>query len=313
VIGPGWIAAGMMIYFLYARGRALPIREEIFAVDAPVVPSDGRFRILVPVVDTDQVLPMVPAMLRLAESSDGGVELVHLVAVPDQVPLSDAYRYALPGTEAEVEASLYLPAKRLVNSSILYCRNPARGILYQARAGRADLILLGWQGRASEAGRLFGRTLDQVLERATCDVAVIRPGGRTPFLNVLVPVAGGPSSERALEIAGMLADPKKGIVTALHVQTASGHPLDIAALVTKVCRASSMSCDRFSGRVLVAEDPRAAILREAAAADLVVLGATEGRFRRLVAATLPGDIARSCDRPLVIVRTAGRHRRSRAQ
>jgi len=290
VIGPGWIAAGLLIYYLYARSRALPIREEIFAVDAPVVPSGGKFRILVPVADADQVLPMVPAMLRLAESSDGGVELVHLVAVPDQVPLADAHRYALPGTEGTVEASLYLPARRLVNSSVLYCRNPARGILYQARAGRADLILL---------------------ERATCDVAVMRPGGRAPFLNVLVPVSGGPNSERALEIAGMLADPKNGVVTALHVQTVRSRPVDITELVTKVCRQSSMSCDRFSGRVLVAEDPRAVILREAAAADLVVLGATEGRFRRLVAATLPGDIARSCDRPLVIVRSAGRHRHPR--
>jgi basic amino acid/polyamine antiporter, APA family len=312
VIGPGWIAAGLLIYFLYARTRALPIREEIFAVDAPVVPSDGRFRILVPVVDADQVLPLVPSMLRLAEASDGGVELVHLVAVADQVPLADAHRYALPGTEGTVEASLYLPARRLVNSSILYCRNPARGILFQAHAGRADLILLGWHGRVPEAGRLLGKTLDQVLERATCDVAVVRPGGRTPFLNVLVPVAGGPNSERALEIAGMLADPKKGIVTALHVQSGRNQLIDIAALVTKVCRESSMSCDRFSGRVLVADDPRAAILREAATADLIVLGATEGRFRRLVAATLPGDIARSCDRPLVIVRAMGRHRRSRA-
>jgi APA family basic amino acid/polyamine antiporter len=312
VIGPGWIAAGLLIYFLYARTRALPIREEIFAVDAPVVPSDGRFRILVPVADADQVLPLVPPMLRLAEASGGVVELVHLVAVPDQVPLSDAHRYALPGTEGTVEASLYLPARRLVNSSILYCRNPARGILFQARVGRADLILLGWRGRVPEAGHLFGRTLDQVLERATCDVAVVRPGGRAPFLNVLVPVAGGPNSERALEIAGMLADPKKGIVTALHVQSGRSQPLDITALVTKVCRESSMSCDRFSGRVLVADDPRAVILREAAGADLIVLGATEGRFRRLVAATLPADIARSCDRPLVIVRAAGRRRRLQA-
>jgi basic amino acid/polyamine antiporter, APA family len=312
VIGPSWIAAGLLIYFLYARTRAVPIREEIFAVDAPVVPSDGRFRILVPVADADQVLPLVPAMLRLAEASDGGVELVHLVAVPEQVPLTDAHRYALPGTEGEVEAGLYLPARRLVNSSILYCRNAARGILYQARAGGADLILLGWRGLESEAGRLFGRTLDQVLEQATCDVAVVRPGGKSPFLNVLVPVAGGPNSERALEIAGMLADPKRGTVTALHVQSARGQPLDVAAIVTKVCRESSMSCDRFCGRVLVSDDPRAVILREAATADLIVLGATEGRFRRLIAATLPGDIARSCDRPLVIVRAMGRRRRSRA-
>jgi APA family basic amino acid/polyamine antiporter len=261
------------------------------------------------VANADQVLPLVPVMLRLAEASDGGVELVHLVAVPDQVPLADAHRWAQPGTEGEVEAGLYLPARRLVNSSVLYCRNPARGILYQARAGKAGLILLGWRGRVAQSGRLFGRTLDQVLDRAPCDVAVMRPGGRPPFRIVLVPVAGGPNSERALEIAGMLADPEEGIVIALHVQTVRTRPFDLAALVTKVCRQSKVSCDRFTGRVLVAEDPRAVILREAAAADLVVLGATEGRFRRLVAATLPGDIARSCDRPIVIVRTMGRRHR----
>ncbi len=56
---------------------------------------------------------------------------------------------------------------------------------------------------------------------------MIRPGSRAPFLNVLVPVAGGPNSERALEIAGMLADPQKGIVTALHVQSSRSQPLDI--------------------------------------------------------------------------------------
>ena len=311
VIGPGWIAAGFAVYFLYSRSRALPIREEVFAVDAPEAPPDGRFRILVPVIDADHVLPLVPVMLRLVEASDGAVELVHLVAVPDQVPLSDAHRYAMPGREAAVEAGLYLPSDRIVANPVLYCRNPARGILYQARAAGADLILLGWRGGIPSAGSFFGGTLDRVLEHSPCDVAVIRPGPRALFLNVLVPVSGGPNSERALEIAGMLAEAKKGVVTALHVHTRRSAPLDIAALVKNVCRRTSVSCDRYRSRVVVDEDPRGVILQEAVGADLVVLGATEGPFRRLHTASLPWDIARSCDHSLVIVRT-GRRRRGRA-
>jgi len=311
VIGPGWIVLGLAVYFLYARTRALPIREEIFAVEDAAVPPDGRYRILVPVVDADQALPLVPAMRRLAEATDGTVQLTHLVAVPEKVPLSDAPLYAAPGTEAAVELGLYLPVRRLSGSRVLYCHDPGRGILYQARAGGADLILLGWRGGTPATGRLFGSTLDRVLSRAPCDVAVIRPGMGTQYVNVLVPVAGGPNSDLALRIAGMLANETLGTVIVLHVRTRRSRPVDIAAIITGVCRRTSLPCERYSGKVVVGENPREIILREARAADLVVLGATESRFRRLLAASLPADIARSCDRPLVVVRSGGRRRHAR--
>jgi APA family basic amino acid/polyamine antiporter len=205
VIGPGWIGGGLVLYILYSRRRALPIREEVFALESAPAPANGRFRILVPVADPDQVFPLIPPMVRIAEATAGVVELVHLVAVPDQVPLSDAASYALAGREAAVEAGLYLPSDRIANSSVLYCRNPARGILFQARAGSANLILLGWRGRPSGSEYIFGTTVDQVLEKSTFDVAVFKPNGKVPFRRVLVPVAGGPNSLRALEIAGMLA------------------------------------------------------------------------------------------------------------
>ena len=177
VIGPGWIGAGLIVYFLYSRTRALPIREEIFALEStpPRAGAGQRFRILVPVTDPDQVYPLIPPMLRLAEATQGIVELVHLVAVPDQVPLSDAPLYALAGREAAVEASLYLSSSRIANSAILYCRSPARGILHQARSGGASLILMGWRGRPSGSEHIFGTTLDQVLEQSAADVAVFKP------------------------------------------------------------------------------------------------------------------------------------------
>ncbi|MBE3131837.1 MAG: amino acid permease, partial [Acidobacteria bacterium] len=311
VIGPGWIAGGLLLYLLYSRTRALPIREEVFTLESAPAPdpADERFRILVPVADPDQVFPLIPPMIRIAEATAGVVELVHLVAVPDQVPLSDAASYALAGQEAAAEASLYLPSHRIANSSVLYCRNPARGILYQARAGGADLILLGWRGRPSGSEYIFGTTVDQVLERSTFDVAVFKPNGKVPFRKVLVPVAGGPNSHRALEIAGMLADPARGTVTALHVRTSRTTPLDLDALVASACARFALPCERYASRVVSSEDPRREILSAAAEADLVVLGATEGLWRRVLAMSLPEDIARSCGTSVVIVKTGRKRNR----
>jgi amino acid transporter/nucleotide-binding universal stress UspA family protein len=313
VIGPGWIAGGLLLYVLYARTRALPIREEVFTLESAPIPAaaNGKFRILVPVADPDQVFPLILPMIRIAEATAGVVELVHLVAVPDQVPLSDAPSYALAGQEAAVEASLYLPSQRIANSSVLYCRNPARGILYQARAAGADLILLGWRGRPSGSQYIFGTTLDQVLEKSTFDVAVFKPNGKGPFKNVLVPIAGGPNSRGALEIAGMLADPNGGIVTALHVLTPRTRPLDFEGLVASACARFSLPRDRYASRVLLSEDPRREILRAAAEADLVVLGATEGRWRRVLAMSLPEDVARSCRTSVVIVKSGRQRKRGR--
>jgi len=310
VIGPGWIAVGLLVYFLYSRSRALPIREEVFALESAPARSaaEQRFRILVPVAGPDQVYPLIPPMLRIAEATGGVVELVHLVAVPDQVPLSDAPLYALAGREGVLEASLYLPSSRIANTSILYCRNPARGILSQARAGGAKLILLGWRGRPSGSTHIFGSTLDQVLEKSTVDVAVFKPNGRGPFRRVLVPVSGGPNSSRALEIAGMLADPAGGTVTALHVQGARTRPLDLDALVAGACARFTLPCNRYASRVVTSDDPRREILQAAAEADLVVLGATEGRWRRILATSLPEDIALNCGTSVVIVKS-GRIRR----
>ncbi|MCK7509153.1 MAG: hypothetical protein MZV70_37350 [Desulfobacterales bacterium] len=93
-----------------------------------------------PVVDADQALPLVPAMRRLAEATDGTVQLTHLVAVPDQVPLSDAPLYAAPGTEAAVETRAVPagPAARGQPGAVLPRSGPGHPVPGPRRRRRPD-------------------------------------------------------------------------------------------------------------------------------------------------------------------------------
>ncbi len=303
VVAPAWVGAGVVVFYAWSRSHALPIREEILSVEESPPPTTAGYRILLPLMDLAHTLSMIPLARRLAGARQGVIELLHLLAVPDQVPLSAAGEHALPGQELIAEAMLYLTFQPSIGSSIVYCRSTARGILAEARQRRTDLILLGWRGTAQRRrGYVFGSTVDPILERAPCSVLVARNPGRPPFRRVLVPVAGGPNSRMALEIAGMLADPESGRVEALHVVRPGSRSPSANGYLAESAERSGLPASRFSMKTLVDEDPKAVILREARESDLVVLGASPtGFLRRVLRISLPELIARECDKPMVVV------------
>ncbi len=311
LVAPAWVGVGVVIFYAWSRSHALPIREEILSVEESRAPPTAGYRILLPLGDLARTLSMIPLARRLAGARQGTIELLHLLTVPDQVPLSAAREHALPGQELIAEATLYLSTQPAIDSSILYCRSPARGILSEARQRRADLILLGWRAStASRRGYVFGSTVDPVLERASCDVIVARNPGRPPYRRILVPVAGGPNGRLALELAGLLVEPESGQVEALHVYRPGARVLDLDVYLAEAAQGSGLPVQQFAMKILVAENPREVILREAQEADLVILGASPtGAWRRVLRISLPEEIARDCSKPLLVVRARPTFRR----
>jgi APA family basic amino acid/polyamine antiporter len=310
VVAPSWIAIGMVVFLLYSRKRALPIREEILAVEPiPLLreaQASGRQSIVMPVLDLESTLATVPLARVLAQASEGSIELLHLVSVPDQVPLADAGKLSLAGQEVIVEAMLYLATQPALGTSMMYCRNPSRGILWEARQKRADTLLLGWREASDHRGYVFGSTIDPILKRAACDVIIARKPGTPPYRRILVPIAGGPNTQLALELAALLSASEPGSVQALHVRRSGGRLIDADALVAGVALKAGVPVDRFDLQITVSEHPKRAILDQAGAADVVIIGSSPPGFRRRVLhISLPEEIARECDKPMIVVR-AGR-------
>jgi len=110
IVAPVWVLLGVALFQGYSKSRAVPTADEIHVFEEQEAPDTGNggCRLMVGVANPQSTLSLVLSAQRLCQAKDARVELLHMVPVPDQVPLTDAERYMNPGREAMVEAMLYL-------------------------------------------------------------------------------------------------------------------------------------------------------------------------------------------------------------
>ena len=303
VVAPVWVFSGLGVYLLYSRSRAVATADEIHVLEEERAPEGDEYRVMVAVANPETALGMVLTTYRLCGAKAARVELLHMVPVPDQVPLSDAERYMYEGREAIVESMLYLAPQFPLSSTIRYCRNVARGIVSAVRGHRTNLLILGWHGGGGGVLYRLGSTIDPVVEQAPCNVVVLKECREPSYRRVLVPLAGGPHSAFALEIASILADDEEGEVVAF---TVAGHRrFDIARLLADNVGRLHLPPERVQAKIVTARDVVQAILTEAEDYDLVVLGCTQDPLLYQFARhPIPETVARRTDKPVVMVKAA---------
>ena len=307
VVAPAWIVVGLIVYRFYGRSHVVQTRDEIVTFREEISPPSRAYRILVPVANPDSALKMVLQTMKIAEAKQAEVELLNMVPIPDQIPLSDAEKYMNVGEEAIAEAMLYLSARFPLSQTVRYCRNPARGILSAAREHQADLIIMGWRGRPRRRDFLFGSTVDPILERNPCDVIVLKNCTERSYGRILVPFAGGPHSLLALQTASILVEPGGGRVVPFNVTVPGKPTADIEAFLEQNVDASHCPIDLFEPKYGVAKDLQGEIERESEDHDLVVVGATGGRrFRQFAVTALPEALAERLEMPLIMVKARRR-------
>ncbi len=309
VIAPTWIGAGILIYHFYSKKRAVVTPDEIHVIEEERADTTGNYRVMVAVANPDNALAMVRNTYALCGAKQADVELLHMVPVPGQVPLSDADKYMMPGKEAIGETMLYLGPMFPVSSTFRYCRNVARGIVSAVRQKQVDLLILGWHGKRKSRRFAIGSTVDPVIERVPCDVVVFKQGaGGDKYKHALVPVAGGANSGLALDIASILV--AGGDVTLFTVDTGRHSRFDTGALIDEHLSQITESRVRVKTKTVRDSHVVSSILEEAgdesANYDVVVLGCTgEPLWRQVSSQPVPETIAQMCSKPVVMVKAAG--------
>jgi amino acid transporter/nucleotide-binding universal stress UspA family protein len=276
IVAPVWLAGGALVYFLYGKKHVVGTSDEIVTfTEAEPMPKEG-YRILVPVANPDNALQLLTETMKIAQAKNAQVDLLHMVQIPDQVPLADAEKYMNIGKEAIAEAMLYLQSRFPIRDTVRYCRNVARGILSAAREHQADLIIAGWPGRKRKHDLfLLGRTIDPLLERNPCNVILLHNCNQRIYKRILVPFAGGPHSRFGLEIASAMIDPKDGVIVPFNVTSPGQATIDIESFLEKHAEQFHCRLDRFQPQHAVAKNALSTIADAAADADLTIIGATE--------------------------------------
>ncbi|AQQ10055.1 putative amino acid permease YhdG [Sedimentisphaera cyanobacteriorum] len=308
IIAPIWILAGLAIYLLYSKDRVIAAEHEITVFDEQRNYKPKGYPVMVGLADPENAVDLVNGTYKLCSSKKKPhVELIHMVSVPEHISLSESEEYTEPGREAITEAMLYLSMHFPLNTTIRYCRNIARGIVSAVKEKKVKLLVLGWHGKPEN--RLFniGATIDPIVERAPCNVVIIKGSEKSKqrYKSVLVPVSGGPNSEYAAEIANIMAE-TDAKVTMLKVDTGQKRGFKLREFALNQAMRLRLRPDRFTTKTVKAKSSVIAILREAKNHELTVLGMTNrplGQFRGL---SVPEKIACRTSKPVVIAKAGGK-------
>ena len=307
IVAPAWILAGMFIYRLYSRSRALPVESEIRIIEEDEAPEGNEYGIMVPVANPENALSLVWNTHKIGRSRPSRIKLLHMVPVPDQVALTDAETYMTEGREGIVEAMLYLVQRFPVTTTFRYCRNIARGITSAVRERNVDLLIMGWHGKSGDRRFRIGSTLDPVISRAPCNIVILKNCGNKTFKDILVPLFGDANDGFALDTAERMVHEAEGEITAMPLRGAVRKQRGIWSeerYLERLLRRVSHQPVKVQLKPSPPMDPLRAVLRESEQHDLVVLGLSGSFLRQVGVPTVAEQIARQSSKPLVLAKAS---------
>ncbi len=294
----------------------------------------GRdYCVVVPILNPNMAEGLVKLAASLAGAQLEGVRrhvrivVLGIVTVPEETPLSQgaslvrAYRTMLRyiPQSGPVEENIE------VHTEVRVAREVWRGIADQVKEEEGDLLLLHWKGTTQTLGKIYGDTIDALMDDPPCDVVLARfSNNLPPVKNILLPVRGGSYSTLALGLASNLAEEWSAKITVLHNLVNGSGSVD-ALHSTPVQNYTQFydSADTEDGslntlQALALELPPGArlvalqgnviagIVREAQYHDLIIVGASEIKEplpSRGSSEKVAERIARETNRPLLVVKT----------
>ena len=308
IVAPVWILSGVVIYFLYSRSHAVASEDEVLVLEEEKAPESKQYNVMMAVSNMNNALAMIRPTYLISEKKNASMNLIHMVPVPEQVPLTDAEEFMLEGKEGILESMMYFVMNFPITTTIRYCRNIARGILSAVKEKKIDLLIMGWHGRPRGGTFKLGSTVDLMLERSPSNVVVLKNFGNQKFKRILVPWGGGPHGAFALEIANIIAekDDSEIVLLVVNKPDVKGSPVQAEDIFEGRADEEKGS---IKIKTMTAVNTTKAILKESEDYDLVIIGSTrDPLIYQVTRDSISHAIARGCKKPLMIVKASGKWR-----
>jgi K+:H+ antiporter len=236
---------------------------------------------------------LVDVAAALAENGNTPLYVLHLERPPERGALGINRGWA-SGNEIALVPTLEHAQRRgiAVRPLQFVSRNPGDDIRDVARAKGVGVVVMGWH-KPVWTRTVLGGTVSDVMRETDADVAVfIDRGLAWPPRRVLVPFAGTIQDRAALRLAGRIATGLGATLAVLGVVRPGGALPEVA-----------MPDGTPRMRVVESTSPIDAVIAEAAAHDLTVLGVGEGwRLEPNVFGMRSERLAAECPSSLLVVR-----------
>jgi amino acid transporter/nucleotide-binding universal stress UspA family protein len=325
--GIGLVALSMIWYAAWVRKHAVVMGEigPLWARERPLedlietaetAMHGAKNEVLIPLLeDTDPASLLELATALAVADEQIVVNVLDVKIVPTQTPLEMARTRLLrpqqPGTREYALAQMVaqaamrgVPMRTLQRAAY----GLASGVLATVENRPAvGLILTSWHQDLS-ASQIYGSPTKQILEKAKCDVAVLRARELNEIRRLLVPIGGGPHARLGLRLARRIAQGDDAELTVLRVVCRKKDldiEMEMRGLQHVIKHVLGNDTAGVSVRIRVSDDVTEAILQEVEEGDhnLLVIGASnEWLVKSLLTGALPDAVAARAPCSVLMVR-----------
>ena len=272
-------------------------------------PETGQGRLLVPLSNPKTAGMLLEMAIAIARDRHYEIECLHIIVVPPHKILAE--------TQVNIEVAMgpLEQAMRLgqtwhipVHTQIRVAHDLSEAILQTIQDRHINFMLMGWKGSTATPGRVFSRVVDTVIRQAACDVVLVKLNKQTHLERWLVPIAGGPNAQQAIQLLPALTSVSKTPVVNL---CQVFEPNKTEADTTTLKKAADFLKQRLKGLVTIdqvyANSVSEAVLDCAKRnqSDVIILGASrEGMLQQVVHGNIPATICRNNNQTVILVRAA---------
>lgn len=310
-----WIAVGVFLYYLYALPREDEEGGESTVISGskllPQPVDTRRYQVLVPVANPRSLEGLIPAALNAARQHEGAITLLHIITVPEQLPLAAGKEYIERTEELRQRALSMLEDEDVqVEFEVRITHRVTRAIREAAEEKAANLLIMGWRGRSREPNTMVGRNIDDLVDQINCKVLVVQQELHRMPERILIPVQDPKQVRFSLEAIGYLTGAPIVEKVIMHVFPDHSPPDIREAFFDQVRHEIRTFEERFpktkgsiSVKGVTAPDPITGIVATAKDYDYLVIGATrDGWLKRRFFDTTPSLLADRIDIPVALTR-----------
>ena len=217
----GWTIFGIWVYSNLGAQEEAAKEADTILLEETI--AEKGYSVLMPVANAPDARQLTRMASMFAGPNDGEVFAMHVIRVPRPLEIGYGRAFLKQGRPVLEEAiDVGQEYNVPVRTQLRLGRKLSSSIMSAATQRKASLILVKWTGIANTPGSSLGRTIDIISTNPPCDMAVVRlvRGAILPK-RILVPVAGGSNSMRAIDLA---------LTQSRFVQSQTGSPSEIVLL-----------------------------------------------------------------------------------
>ncbi len=309
----GWIGAGMLIYYLYARHSSTTEDTAPLVLQERLTfeKTSGHYRILVPIANPKSLSQLLVPAINAAKKNEGVILLLNVIVVPEQTPLSQGKplveeRRKLLSQALKMVEDSGVPAESLIKIS----HRPANAIVNTVLERKADLLIMGWRGKSRSKFTKIGRNIDLIVQQVNCEAMIVQQIQDPPFEHILIPSLNPNQLTAALEKAVFLGSDHLQKIRILRVfhpkvdhKTRGLHLRKIQEKIEEFKRDNPSIARKIDVEGIEGANAIETIAQASQGSDAVIIGASRENFlRKWLFGNKPRLIAKKVGPPVILIR-----------